>query len=78
MLLGNGHGTFVPKAEAAYPILDSYGGSVALGDFNGDGKLDIAALNVASNKVGVLSGKAMGLSPPRWTTPPRADGRGAR
>ena len=34
--------------------------AVAVGDFNGDGKLDIAVANYASNTVGVLLGNGVG------------------
>jgi FG-GAP-like repeat/Abnormal spindle-like microcephaly-assoc'd, ASPM-SPD-2-Hydin len=39
VLLGNGDGTFQPNVE--YPV-GIYATSVAIGDFNGDGKLDLA------------------------------------
>ena len=38
--------------------LEPYG--VAVGDFNGDGKLDIAVTNMASNNVTILLGKGDG------------------
>ena len=51
VLLGNGNGTFQPQqtfATGSYPI------SVAVGDFNGDGKLDLAVVNSGSNTLSVL------------------------
>jgi hypothetical protein len=45
ILLGNGDGTFTPAAGS--PIKTGLGVSaVAVGDFNGDGKLDLAASNL--------------------------------
>jgi dienelactone hydrolase len=57
VLLGNGDGTF--QAPMSYttgkaPI------SVAVGDFNGDGKLDLAVANYNSNNVSVLLGNGDG------------------
>ena len=56
ILLGNGDGTF----QAAV----SYGAgmtlfSVAVGDFNGDGKLDLAVANEGSNNVSILLGLSL-------------------
>jgi hypothetical protein len=59
VLLGNGNGTFAPHVDHAA------GGpptSIAVGDFNGDGKLDIAVLYGSSNAVvSVLLGKGSSL-----------------
>jgi hypothetical protein len=46
--MGNGDGTFQPSVS--YPVDDIYIGALVLGDFNGDGILDIAA---AGNTAGV-------------------------
>ncbi len=46
VLLGNGDGTFGPPTT--FPVLSSQVNSVAVGDFNRDGILDIAAGNAAS------------------------------
>src|SRR6266851_4517186 len=44
VLLGNGDGTF--QAAVRYSSVDDYSIAVATGDFNGDGKLDLAVGNV--------------------------------
>jgi FG-GAP-like repeat/FG-GAP repeat len=55
--LGNGDGTFGPRQS--FPVGNSPA-SVALGDLNGDGKLDVALANVSSNSVSVLLGMGNG------------------
>ena len=58
VLLGNGDGTFVtPGASFA-----THGGSAAgvLGDFNRDGKTDIAVANAATDDVNILLGDGTG------------------
>ena len=57
VLLGNGNGTFqaaVNYAAGTYPY------SVAVGDFNGDGKADLAVANYGSDNVSVLLGNGNG------------------
>lgn len=57
--LGKGDGTFsgpVFQQAASYP-------SLAFGDFNGDGKVDIAVANTLSTSVTVLLGKGDGTFP---------------
>src|SRR5439155_19579839 len=56
ILLGNGDGTF--HAAGNYPA--SFGNSVAVGDFNRDGKLDLAVLNFGTSSVSVLLGNGDG------------------
>jgi hypothetical protein len=56
VLLGNGNGTFQPAVNYAV----SYPRSVAVGDFNGDGKPDLAVANAGSNSVSVLLGNGDG------------------
>jgi FG-GAP-like repeat len=56
ILLGNGDGTFNSVAK----YLASFGNSVAVGDFNQDGKLDVAVANFGSSSVGVLLGNGDG------------------
>jgi hypothetical protein len=57
VLLGNGDGTFqtaVPYSVGVYPY------TVVAGDFNGDGKADLATVNRLSNTVSVLLGNGDG------------------
>jgi len=61
VLLGNGDGTFQP--QAAYGTLGAYGfyyGAPVVGDFNGDGVIDVAFVNDAKNQAGVLLGNGDG------------------
>src|SRR5215475_4634488 len=55
--LGNGNGTFGPRQ--IFPVGNNPA-SVALGDLNGDGKLDVAVANLSSNSVSVLLGNGNG------------------
>jgi hypothetical protein len=48
---GNGNGTFGPRADFS---TGSTPGSLATGDFNGDGNLDVATANADGNSVSVL------------------------
>jgi hypothetical protein len=59
ILLGNGKGSFT--AAAGSPITVGNGPwSIAVGDFNGDGSLDLAVTNVFGNTVSVLLGNGDG------------------
>ena len=61
-LIGNGDGTFQNKIFQTLPgIL----GSLAVGDFNGDGKLDVAAVMGGTNAVSIFVGNGDGsFTPP--------------
>ncbi len=58
VLLGKGDGTFA--APVGYSTGGSSGGSIAVEDFNGDGKLDIAVVNQSDNTVSLLLGNGDG------------------
>ena len=57
MLLGNGDGTFGP--EEAFPTGNTPRG-VAVGDFNGDGQVDIVTANLGDDTATVLLGNGDG------------------
>jgi hypothetical protein len=57
VLLGNGDGTFQPAANYDTDLAPE---SVAIGDFNGDGNLDLASANAAGNTISVLLGNGDG------------------
>ena len=57
VLLGNGDGSFQAARSFGAGIAP---GSVAVGDFNGDGKFDLAVANSGSNNVSVLLGNGDG------------------
>jgi hypothetical protein len=54
---GDGSGTFLPKIDTATGKQPQ---GVAVGDFNGDGNLDLAVTNATDGTVGVLLGKGNG------------------
>ena len=68
ILLGNGDGSFTP-APGSPVTVGIAPTSVALGDFNGDGKLDLAVTNEASNSVTVLLGNGDGSFTPAPGSP---------
>jgi hypothetical protein len=67
ILLGKGDGTF--QSPVSYPVSDSQT-SVAVGDFNGDGRIDLASTNYNCKTVSIFLGQA--ASPcdfkANWTT----------
>ena len=70
VLLGNGDGTFRPTA--ASPVTGAVPNSIAVGDFNGDGKADLVTGDAGSNTATVLLGNGDGtfaapLNPPAGT-----------
>jgi hypothetical protein len=62
VLLGNGNGTFQPAVS--YHAAGKKGFSVAIGDVNADGRLDLVVTNVDTNSVGVLLGNGDGTFQP--------------
>ena len=59
VLLGNGTGGFTPASGSPFTV-GSNPVSVAVGDFNGDGKLDLAVANLSGSNVTVLLGNGAG------------------
>jgi hypothetical protein len=68
IFLGNGDGTFTQVAGAA-PTVGTNPSAIAVGDFNGDGKLDLAAANSADNTVTILLGNGDGTFAPAPGSP---------
>ena len=63
MLLGDGDGTF--QALGRRFAVGSYPASMVAGDFNGDGRLDLATANSDSNDISVLLGNGDGTFQPQ-------------
>lgn len=57
ILLGNGNGMFQPHVDYGIGLVPYY---VAVGDFNGDGRVDVAATNNGSSTVSILLGNGDG------------------
>ena len=57
VLLSNGDGTFLPAANF---VTNTDPTSIVIGDFNGDGKLDVAAANKTANSISILLGNGDG------------------
>jgi len=58
IFLGNGDGTFTAGPVLTLGAYEPYG--IAVGDFNGDGKLDLAVADLGSAKVTILLGNGNG------------------
>ncbi len=68
VLLGNGSGSFSPASDSPFAVGDSY--AVAVGDFNGDGKPDLAATNYGDGNIAILLGTSAPTSSLLSTTSP--------
>jgi len=66
VLLGNGDGTFKP---AVIYDADEFPFTVVTGDFNGDGKLDLALTDFDSAKISFLLGNGDGTFQPHFEVP---------
>jgi Bacterial Ig-like domain (group 3)/FG-GAP-like repeat len=66
VLLGNGDGTFKP---AVIYDADQFPYTVTVGDFNGDGKLDLALTDLDSAKISFLLGNGDGTFQPHFDVP---------
>ncbi len=64
VLLGNGDGTFQP--QVAYTV-GLYPKDIVAGDFNGDGRTDLAVANAYDNTVSVLLSNGDGTFQPQVT-----------
>ena len=62
VLLGNGDGSF--QAAVTYPSSGRSAVSLAVGDVDGDGQLDVVVTNVIDNSVGILLGMSTGTFRP--------------
>ena len=60
ILLGNGDGTFTQAANSPVTVVGSSPSSVAVGDFNRDGKLDLVVAVAGPNDVSILLGNGEG------------------
>jgi hypothetical protein len=59
---GNGDGTFGARTDVA---AGSYPNSIAIGDYNGDGRADLATANYGANTVSVLLANVQGSLGPK-------------
>src|SRR6266478_4324528 len=60
VLLGNGDGTFQAARSVYFASGGGFPWSIAKGDFNGDGKLDLVVSNYGDNSLSVLLGNGDG------------------
>ena len=51
ILLGNGDGTFAPAPGSPFPSQTQTASLIVVGDFNGDGKVDLVVRNIFGNAV---------------------------
>src|SRR5438552_538094 len=82
VMLGNGDGSFQPAQRFSVGAAESE--SLAAGDFNGDGKIDLVVANAGTNNISVLLGNGDGTfqaartfpTPPTAATPVLSPGGG--
>src|SRR5207245_3543929 len=67
--LGNGDGTFQAARSVYFGVNGARLWYIAVGDFNGDGKLDLAVTDNANNTVSVLLGNGDGTFQAAQTVP---------
>lgn len=60
VLMGNGDGTFQTAVTYPETLTGGWTGALAIGDFNGDGKLDVAAANNSDSDVSIFEGNGDG------------------
>jgi len=68
ILLSNGDGTFTQGASSPIPV-GVFPGPIVVGDFNGDGKLDLVTANIASENLTILLGNGNGTFTPLAKSP---------
>ena len=69
VLLGNGDGTFTPAPGSPIALGAGTPGAIAVADFTGDGKLDLAVTNQTQGTVSVLLGNGGGTFTPAPGSP---------
>lgn len=69
VFLGNGTGGFAPAPGSPFLTGGSFPNSITAADFNGNGIIDLAVLNQASNNVSVLLGNGAGSFAPAPGSP---------
>src|SRR6266478_4446530 len=69
VLLGNGDGTFQAARSVYFASGGGFPWSIAAGDFNGDGKLDLVVSNYGDNSLSVLLGNGDGTFQAPLTSP---------
>jgi hypothetical protein len=67
-LLGKGDGSFSVGSQMSVPSAGSTSGTIAIGDFNSDGKPDLAFVNASGNSVAIM----LNESPPTLQITPLA------
>jgi len=74
ILLGNGNGTFQPAANFGIAVTSPTPSGIVVGDFNRDGRLDLAVTNSGEDKVSILLGDGAGSFDETFFNSPFATG----